>query len=405
MDDTIHGEIIDLMADTIHREVLDLKDGMIDLRRDFHQFPELAFKEERTSLTIARHLTELGLQVKTAVAETGVVGILEGKGPGRTLLLRADMDALPIQEQNEVSYRSKNKGRMHACAHDGHMAILLTAATILSGHRDAFSGQIKFVFQPGEEGYAGAREMISEGVMEEPKVDGAFGLHLLSSIPVGRVAIGSGPIMASMDSFTLEIEGKGGHAAMPEEAVDAILISSHVITSLQTLISKEVAPLTPLVVHVGTIHGGDAFNVVADRVELEGTVRTLDASLRDSMPGRMERITKSVTAAFRGTYKLDYRTGYPPVVNDGMMAQLVREATVPVVGEGGIIQLPPVMASDDMAFFLQEVPGCFFFVGAGNAESGMNQPHHNPLFDFDEHAMVNGAEILIRTALDYLKET
>jgi amidohydrolase len=372
---------------------------MIRLRRDFHRHPELAFKEKWTANTIANYLLDLGLKVQTGVAKTGVVGLLEGKNPGKTVLLRADMDALPLHEDNDVPYRSQNDKIMHACGHDGHMAILLIVAKILAYHRGELTGQIKFVFQPGEEGFAGARLMIEQGVLQNPTVDTAFGLHLNTGIPVGSLALRACNMMACMDSFTITIRGKGGHAASPEGGVDAMLMSAQLISALQSLISKEVSPSTPLVLHVGTIHGGSAFNIIAERVELKGTVRTHDNELRNSMPERINRVAKGVTEALRGSHELDYQFGYPPVVNDSAMVELVKHVGIQVVGAEQVLEISPVMMSDDMGFFLEEVPGCYFFVGAGNAEKGFNQPHHNPRFDFDEEALVVGARVMSRIAL------
>lgn len=375
---------------------------MIDLRRDFHQHPELGMEEKRTAEVVANRLERLHLKVSTGIGKTGVVGLLAGKGPGKTVLIRADMDALPIQEENDLPYRSRNKNVMHACGHDGHMAILLTVAKVLSTYRKDFSGFVKFVFQPGEEGFGGARLMIEDGVLKDSRVDAAFTLHLVTRLPLGFLGLRAGPVMACMDDFTIHIKGKGGHAASPEEGVDAILISAQVISTLQSLISREISPLTPLVVHVGTIHGGSAFNIVADSVELKGTVRTHDETLRRSMPERIDRIVKGVTEAMRGTHKLHYQFGYPPVFNDPSMTKLVKDVAAQIVGIRGVNEMPALMMSDDMAFFLKEVPGCYFFVGAANAEKGLNQPHHNSMFNFDEEALVVGAETMARVALAYL---
>ncbi|MBN1106564.1 MAG: amidohydrolase, partial [Deltaproteobacteria bacterium] len=297
---------------------------------------------------------------------------------------------------------SKTDGVMHACGHDGHVATTLGAARILRQSREAFSGQIKFVLQPAEERLAGATEMIRQGVLSEPKVDAALGFHLYNSMPTGQVAFRTGPTMAGADSFVMEIRGRGGHAAVPDEAIDAILISSHVITSLQALVSKEASPHTPLVVHVGTIHGGNAFNVVADRVELRGTVRALDANLQHGMREKVERIVSHTASAFRGDFSLEYDSLCCPLVNDPAMVRLVREQALQIAGAGNVIESGPIMASDDMAFFLQEVPGCFFYVGAADREKGAKHPFHHPLFDFDEDAMPIAAEVLVRSTLAFL---
>jgi amidohydrolase len=390
------------MHTTLKREILKLKEEMIAWRREFHAHPELGMEERWTAETVARRLSEFGLAVKTGVGGTGVVGLIEGESAGRTVLLRADMDALPIREENEVPYRSGIDGVMHACGHDGHMAILLGVAKLLSANRAVLRGSIKCIFQPGEEGFGGANFMIDDGVLDHPRVDAAFALHLIASIPVGMICLRPGPLMAAMDSFTVRIVGKGGHAAMPEGGIDAILMSAQAIIALQSLISREVSPLTPLVVHVGTIRGGNAFNIIAESVEMKGTVRCLDEVLRKSIPERMDRILKGITGALRGSHELDYQFGYPTVVNDGAMTELLKAQAADVVGPEMIVEVPPSMAGDDMAFFLKEVPGCYFFVGAGNPQKGLNHPHHNSRFDIDEDALVIGAETLARAAVAYL---
>jgi amidohydrolase len=393
------------VVDALRQEIVDLREEMVALRREFHRFPELGMEERRTAETVAGRLSDLGLDVRTGIGQTGVVGLLEGDNPGKTILLRADMDALPIQEMHDFPHRSQNPGVMHACGHDGHMAILLTVAKLLATRRAHIRGRVKFVFQPGEEGMGGARFMIRDGVLKEPGVDAAFALHLIAQMPVGLIGLRTGPLMASMDSFTIRITGKGGHAAMPEGGVDAIFMTAQAITALQGLITREVSPLTPLVVHVGTIHGGEAFNIVAERVEMKGTVRTLDEMLRRSIPARMDRILKGATSALRGTHDLQYDFGYPPVVNNRAMADVVRTAAAQVVGTEKVIELPATMASDDMAFFLEKVPGCYFFVGAGEPGEGISQPHHNARFDIDEESLVVGAETLGRVALTYLQSS
>ena len=390
------------MREDIKNKFLNLKKEMIEIRRDFHRYPELGFKEERTAKLVANYLRNLGLEVKTDIAKTGVVGLLRGQREGKTLLLRSDMDALPIQEKNEVEYKSKNEGVMHACGHDGHMAILLTTAKILSDFQKEMKGNIKLIFQPAEEGPGGARLMIDQGIMSYPQVDAAIGLHLWNYLPIGKVGIRSGPLMASMDSFTIKIKGKSGHGAIPHDAIDAIVMSSHVISALQTIVSREVAPLKSAVVSVGTIKGGYGFNIIADEVDMEGTVRALDIELQKTLPERMERILKGVTSSMRGEYELNYQFLYPITVNDEGMAQLVRKACTSIVGAEKVIIAEQTMGGEDMAFFLQKVPGCFFFLGSANKEKGFDFPHHHPRFDFDEDAMPLGVEILSTIALEFL---
>lgn len=375
---------------------------MIRLRRDFHRHPELAFEEKRTAGVIADYLRELGLDVREGVGRTGVVAVLSGKGPGKTLLLRADMDALPVHEKNEVDYRSENEGVMHACGHDGHMAILLAVARVMKEHRGDFPGNVKFLFQPGEEGYAGAKLQIDEGALQDPRVHAALALHLSSDLPCGTVGTRVGPLMACMDSFRIVAKGKGGHAALPEGGVDAILMSAHAIQSLQSLVSREVSPLTPLVIHIGRISGGEAFNIIAETVEMKGTVRTLDAELRKEVPARMTRILDGIGTGFRGEFELEYTFGYPVVENDPHITVVVKNAASSVLGKDKVLEVPAAMMSDDMAYLLQEVPGCYFFVGAKNPAKGADQPHHNSRFNIDEEALPIGAEIMVRSAMSYL---
>jgi amidohydrolase len=390
------------LFDTLRTEIQSLEPELIRLRRDFHRHPELGLEETRSAGIIAKRLEALGMEVAEGVGHTGVVGLLEGRGPGRTLLLRADMDALPIQEENETPYRSEVEGVMHACGHDGHMAILLGVAEVLSRRRDRFPGRVKFIFQPGEEAFDGARLMIEDGALANPRPDAALGLHLASSLPVGRVGVRSGPAMASSDAFTIRLLGEAGHGAHPEGGVDAILISGHVITSLQSLVSREVPAQQPLVVHIGLIRGGTAGNIIADRVTLRVSVRTLDKEVRSTIPARLDRILGGITAAFRGRHELTYLGGVGPVVNDAAMTALVQGCAAQCVGAENVVSGEPTMGSDDVARFLEAVPGCFFFVGSGNQEQGFSRPHHHPRFDIDERALAIGAEILACSALTYL---
>ncbi|MFC1864087.1 M20 family metallopeptidase, partial [Thermodesulfobacteriota bacterium] len=364
--------------------------------------PELALKEKRTAGIIADYLKKLGMDVSTGVGKTGVVALLEGNGVGRTLMLRADMDALPIEEKTGASYRSKNKGVMHACGHDGHIAIMLGVAKILSECQQEFKGKVKFVFQPGEEGYEGARLMVKDGVLESPEPDAALGLHLWNEIPVGQIGVKSGTLMASADGFEIKILGESGHGGKPDSGVDAIYIAGNVITSLQSLVSREVSAQTPLVVHIGTIHGGSAPNIIADEVKLTVVVRTLDKELRASIQGRLDRILKGITSAHRGSHEITYLGGLSMVVNDEGMTELIKTAAVNVVGIENVIEPVSSMGSEDMSEFLNAVPGCFFFVGARNEAKGIDHSIHHPLFDIDEAALEIGTETILRAALDYL---
>jgi len=384
------------------REVRSLEEEMVQIRRALHQIPEVGFNEHRTAEFVAKALEELGLFVRTRVAKTGVVGLLKGAQPGKTLLLRADMDALAVQEATGLPFASTHPGAMHACGHDGHMAILLCLAKILAKHRAKLRGNIKFVFQPAEEGPGGAQQMIAEHVLTRPRVQAAMGLHLWNGLEVGTVGVGSGPIMACLDRIDIVIKGAGGHGAMPHQTVDPIVASAHAITALQTLASRETSPTEPVVVTVGTIKGGTAYNIIGDRVEMSGTVRVFDHELRRSMPERLDRVLKGTTGALRASHELSYTFGYPPTVNDERMCRLVRAAARAAVGPKNVVTPEKSTGGEDVAFFLQAVPGCYFFVGSRNTEKGTTSPHHSPTFDFDEAALAIGLEVMARAALAYL---
>ena len=378
-------------------DVAKITDEAVEIRRDLHAYPELGFQEERTASVVADRLHALGLEVATGVAKTGVVGLLRGGRPGKTVMVRADMDALPIQEANDVPYRSQNDGAMHACGHDGHTAMALMAARVLMDRRDRLRGNVKFIFQPAEEGPGGAAPMIEAGVLKDPDVDAAVGIHLWNDLPVGRIGVQSGAIMASMDVLEITIRGKGSHAAKPNDGVDPIVASAHVITALQTLISRERNPLDPAILTIASIHGGTTFNVIPDEVKLLGTVRTLSDELWEAMPGRVKRMAEGVAAGFGATAEVDYRKMYPVTRNDPALADRVEALAQDLVGPESVIRHQTTLGGEDMSFFLREVPGCFFFIGSANAERGLDHPHHNPRFDFDEDALGIGIEMLVRS--------
>jgi amidohydrolase len=375
---------------------------MISTRRDLHAHPELAFQEERTSRLVAGRLEGLGIQVTTGVATTGVVGLLEGGGAGPTLMLRADMDALPIQETSEKPYISQNAGVMHACGHDGHVAVLLAVAGILAHQRDALMGRVKLVFQPAEENMSGARIMVDEGVMDNPRVDRVLGFHLWNSLPVGQIGVRPNAIFASADEFRITVKGRGGHGALPHLAVDPVTISAQVISALQTLVSRERPPMKGAVLTIGTIHGGTAFNIIADQVEMSGTLRTFDEELRRMLLGRISEVVAGVCAALRGSFEFEHWQGCPAVENDPAVADFVYNMASRVVGTDNLPSIEPATVGDDMALFLREAPGCYFLVGSSNPVAGLAAPHHNSTFDFDEDALAIAAEILLRGALEYL---
>ena len=388
--------------ETVAEAISSLKDGLIETRRDFHRNPELSFKEHRTAKIVADRLDGMGMKVQRGVAETGVVGLLEGGAPGKNVLIRVDIDALPIQEPNDRPYSSEVQDVMHACGHDGHTAVGLAVAEILGRRRDSLRGTVKFAFQPAEEIMSGAELMIKEGVMRDPVVDRVLSFHLWSGIPVGQVVSQAGPIFSSADEIRIIVKGKGGHGGMPHLSVDPILISSHVVTALQTILSREISPTQVAVLGFGTIHGGRAFNVVSDQVELSGTVRTLDDEVRRFVLKRAEEIAAGVAAGFRGEAEFQHVRGAPAVVNDADVAALVAEVARPVVGEDNVITIAPPQVGDDATYFLREAPGCYFLVGCANAERGITASHHSSQFDIDEGALPVAARVLAESALRYL---
>lgn len=374
-------------------------------RRYLHQHPELAFEEEQTARYVAERLRSLGLQVETGIAGTGVVGLLQGDQPGKTVLLRADMDALPIAEQNDVPYKSQNPGKMHACGHDAHTAMLLGVARVLSEHRAEIPGSVKFVFQPAEEvPPGGAQAMIKAGVLENPHVDAAFGVHIGQDMPLGTVGVTNGPMNAASDRFEVTIHGKGGHAARPHLSVDPVVVASHCILALQTLASREVDPFKQIVVTIGSLHAGTIANVIPETATLAGTVRTFDAVVRRHIAERLPALIEGVAGAMRATVDVRYEFGYPALINDAVMADLVREVARQVVGETKLIERGATMGGEDMAYFLQEVPGCFFRIGSNNPERGLIHGHHHPRFDIDEAALPVGVAMLASVALRYLDQ-
>lgn len=380
-------------------------DEMIKMRRYFHSNPELGFKEFNSSKVIAKKLKELGYEVTEGIGKTGVIGLLKNKNDpsvnGKTLMLRADMDALPIQELNDIEYKSKVDGVMHACGHDGHMAILLTVSKKLMEIKDKIKGQVKVVFQPAEEGLNGALHMVNDGVLENPKVDNAIGLHVFSTVvEIGEIGIAEGGIMAGVGEFKLIIKGKGGHGALPDETKDPIVISANIITTMQTIISRNLKPLDAGVVTFGTIKGGDSFNIIPGKVEMTGTVRTFNSETYDLIKDRFEKIVKGITEAYEADYELTYTRLNIPTVNDPEITNVVRKAAKHIVGENKIVEYR-TMGGEDMSEYLARVPGCFFFVGAKNSEKQCDYPHHNARFNIDEDSLIIGAEMMLESVKKY----
>ncbi|MDN5331927.1 MAG: hypothetical protein PWP45_1152 [Tepidanaerobacteraceae bacterium] len=386
--------------DDIKAKVREIFPKVQELRRDFHAHPELGFEEVRTSKIVAEILEGLGLKVQKGIAKTGVVGLLDTGKPGPVVALRADMDALPVRDAKKVAYASKVKGVCHACGHDGHTAILLGAAMILSSMKDRFTGKVKFIFQPCEEQLpGGAKPMIEAGVLDDPKVDNIFGLHLWTNYPIGTVGLKSGPLMASPDSFNIEIIGKGGHGSAPHETVDAVVVASQVVMALQTIVSRSVKPIESAVVSVGMLKAGYNFNVIADTATITGTVRTYSEEVRNLIQRRMEEIVKGIAAAYGASYRIEYTRGYPAVITDEKITNYAMQIASEVVGSQNVIDAEPVMGGEDFAYYLQKVPGTFAFVGARNEEKGVVYPHHHPEFDIDEEALAIGVELMVRYVL------
>lgn len=377
-------------------------DQVVELRHFFHRHPELAFNEFMTADRIAGVLTDLGIEVQSGIAETGVVGLIRGGRPGRTVLLRADMDALPIQEAAPVDYRSEIPGRMHACGHDGHTAGLLGVAMILQELRDEISGNIKLLFQPAEEDTGGALPMIEAGVMADPPVDAAFGCHLWGSLPAGYVEFKKGALMASPDSFEITLTGRGGHAAMPHRAIDPVIMAAQVIEQTQTVISRRLDPLLPAVISITMIHGGKAHNVIPDEVTLAGTIRTFDPAVRDWIPQVFEEIIRGVTQSHGGSYTFRVDRRYPPLINDEDMTDLAAAAAGRILGALQVRWAErPTMGGEDFAYFAEAVPGCFWFVGIAPGDD-VTVNHHQPLFQWSDQNLLPLMQTLAQTALDFL---
>tara|TARA_B100002052_G_scaffold97085_1_gene89656 strand:+ start:2849 stop:4024 length:1176 start_codon:yes stop_codon:yes gene_type:complete len=384
----------------IKEEVKEIKQSIVSNRRDFHMHPELGFKEIRTSKIIAQKLSSYGLDVQTGVGKTGVVATLTGNTDGKTIALRADMDALPIQETGDLPFKSVHDGVMHACGHDGHMSMLLGAAKILSSKKDTINGTVKFIFQPAEEGLGGARYMIEDGVLEE--VDEIYGAHLWNYQQYGTIGVKPGPIMAAADLFDIVIKGKGGHGATPHGTVDAIIVASQIIQSLQTIVSRNTNPLESTVVTVGKINGGYNFNVIADQVSMQGTTRAYTEKNRQLIKTRMSELLDGIGNAFNAKIKLNYKDGYPPVINNEECATKLLSAATKVVGDGaGNPYLS--MGGEDFSYFVNEKPGCFFFIGSAPKDRELlSTPHHCSHFDIDEEALLIGTNTFIQLIEDLL---
>jgi hippurate hydrolase len=369
---------------------------IVALRRDIHREPELGFDTEKTAEKVLAALEGLPLEIETGIAQNGIVATLRGD-EGPTVALRADMDALPIEEDTGLPFASEIDGRMHACGHDAHTSMLVGAVHALAGMRERLKGTVRFVFQPAEEGGGGGKVMVEEGVADD--VSSIFALHLWPGLPFGKVATKAGPIMAAADAFEMEIKGSGGHGAMPHLAADAVVIAAHVVTALQTVVSREVDPVEPAVLTVGEIGAGTAFNIIPEKARLGGTVRTLNAELRERMPGRIEEIARGVARGMRGDADLDYNFSYHVTVNDEGAASRALSVAGNLFGGEAVLELPnPSMGAEDFAYFLEKVPGAFIWLGVGEDVSGL----HTPQFAFDEGVLPRGSALLAALALESL---
>ncbi|MGB3701674.1 MAG: amidohydrolase [Anaerolineales bacterium] len=374
-----------------------------EMRRDFHRNPELGFQEVRTAGIVARDLMELGLEVSTGVGKTGVVATLEGAQPGPVLLVRFDMDALPIQEETGAEYASQTPGVMHACGHDGHTAIGLTVARMLDAHKSELGGTVKFVFQPAEEGIGGAQAMVADGVLDNPKPDRCLSLHLWNDKPLGWIGVTAGPAMSASDRFTVRIVGRGGHGASPYLTIDPVVAGAQVISALQNIVSRNVNPLESAVVTVTSMIGGEAFNVIPETVELRGTIRTFKPEIRKIVLERFDQIASGVANAMGCQAEVDLQPVTPAVVNDPKLAQQVYQVAKEVFPEADISTQERTMGSEDMSFMMEDIPGCYFFIGSADHERGLDAGHHHPKFDFNEDALVTGAALMASVVVDFLE--
>lgn len=379
-----------------------LNDELVERRRDLHRHPELAFEEFRTAKIVAETLNELGLEVQTGVGQTGVVGLLEGSKDGPTVLVRADMDALPINEENTTDYISSVANKMHACGHDGHTTIALGVAKLFSEQRDHISGRIKFVFQPAEEIVRGARAMIDDGVLSNPKPDVSLGLHLWNSLPLGKVGVASGPVMAGSSTFKLVITGHGGHAASPHTTIDPVICAAQLIIAFQTIVSRNADPMASVVLSTTQLKASDADNIIPERVEVGGTFRTFSLEMRDLVENRIREISESLCKAMGCTVDVTINHGTIPTVNHADVVEKVRKRFAKIVGEENLLDDERTMGSEDVAYFMKDIPGMYFFVGSSNAERGLNYGHHHPRFDFDEAVLPLSVELLASAIAEYV---
>lgn len=383
----------------INRLVNAYESDIIQTRRYLHQFPEPSWEEYETSKFIQKELDQLGIKYKS-IAGTGIVATIEGKNPGKVVALRADMDALAVQEENDIFYKSKNDGVMHACGHDGHMSMLLGAAKVLVEMIDHINGTIKLLFQPAEERIEGAKRMIKEGAIDD--VDGILGIHLWADLPTGTINCESGPRMASGDYIVIDIEGSGGHGSMPHQCVDPAVVAASFMLNVQAMTTRETNPLMPLVFTFGEVSCGTRYNVISDKAHLEGTVRCFEPDIRENLEEQITRYGENIAKAYRAKFQLEFNKGTPPTINDPKIVELVESTILNYLDSEALITMKKTTGSEDMAYYLKEIPGAIAFVGCKNSDKKADFPHHHPKFNIDEDSLKIGTNLYVRFAINFL---
>jgi amidohydrolase len=386
--------------ETILQKAREAGPKIIEWRRHFHENPEPALKEFKTAQRVDQVLRGFGIETKILAGGVGVRGRLKGERPGKTIALRADIDALPMPEETDLPYKSKIPGLMHACGHDAHTAMLLGAAQILAARKTEIPGDVVFIFQPAEETGEGAKKMVAEGALDQ--VDGIFGIHVSAIFPAGTVNYKPGPLMAAGDFFDVKVSGKGGHGGAPHLAVDPITMAAQAIAAIQNVVSREIDPLESAVVSICKIQAGGAYNIIPDFATFGGTLRSHNPELRDYLPKRVEEILKGVVAAMRGSYEFTLHKRFPVTANDEAMTSFVVKIAQKLMGPGQVVQMKPLMGSEDFSYYLEKVPGTFVFLGTKNESKGIIYPHHHPKFDIDEEALPKGAALYVAVAEDFL---
>ena len=374
---------------------------IIDMRREFHMYPESSWNEIETSKRIKRELDKMSIPYIPA-AQTGIIATIEGRKEGKTVALRADMDALEVEELNEIDYKSRNKGVSHACGHDGHMAMLLGAGKVLSEIKDELNGTVKLIFQPAEEEFGGASRIIKDGGLDG--VDNIFGIHLLGMLPLGLISVGKGPRLSSADQFFIEVMGKGGHGGMPDQTIDAVVTASAIVMNLQTIASREISPIEPIVISVGKFNAGTRFNVIAGSAQLEGTTRCFNNEIGQKLPDIMERIITNTARSYRAEANLKYVKGAPPTINDAKSADRAEKMITNTYSKDALFEIPPVTGGEDFSFYLEKVPGVFIWLGALSEEEGVTHEQHSERFNINEDALEIGTTLHVQYALDCLNE-